>query len=130
MTEEIIKLMTITNGKYKNIFSKRLILVSDDPIEIIFSLSGELRLVLRFSFEEKNEDKPSFITKPIPIDKGFGYHFVLYNFNNSIGTGLSEPIPLVSHNINGTEKKVCISFFAYRIGKARPIIDVALYEEI
>ncbi|MCR4661081.1 MAG: hypothetical protein K5765_03645 [Clostridia bacterium] len=130
MSEELIKLKSITNGKYKIIFSKRLVLVSDDPLEIVFDLSGELNLVLRFSFEEKKEDKPSFAMNSIPVDKGFGYHFILYNFSNSIGTGLVEPIPLISHNVDGTEKNVCISFFAQKIGKARPIIDAALYEEI
>ena len=126
----MIKELGMTSGKFKSVFAKRAILASDEPAEFKLQLDESNILVLKFSFTQDSEKKPSFSTEHLDVDNGFGYHFILKNFNNSLGTGLKKPIPLISHNVNGIDKAICLTFFVYKNIDAFPIIDLGLYEEI
>jgi hypothetical protein len=120
----------ITNGKYKLIYSRRFPLANSDSLEIKLALDDLNDLLLKFSFKIEKDKKPSLKTEEIKIDNGFGYHFILENFNNVLGTGLTSPMTIMNHTINGVEKDICITFFVYKNSDANPLIDIGLYEEI
>lgn len=125
----MIEDIEIATGKYKLIYSKRLMLPSDEPIELLLKLDVSDRLLLKFSFTNSDNSKPSYKVEELKIDNGIGFHFILDKFNSPFGTGLINPVGILSHNVNGVNKAIVLTFFAYKNNEAHPILDMALYEE-
>ena len=128
----MIEEKSIVNGKNRLIYSKRVVLASDDPITFCFVMDNAFDVEFDFSFETTEDKKPNVNFRSHPVDGGFKVEVVAQNFNNSMGTGFIDPVVFLERTDDATKitKKLSFAFFAYKNDNAHHIMDFDIYEEI
>lgn len=106
------------------IYSNRICCISNDSIDLKIDLTADttINIIFNFLYEKGDGIKT---TKQSPENGKVVFN--LTNYNNSLGTGVTEPIEIGLLN----DKKIYIIFYVYRLGKETlPILDVSLYLEV
>jgi hypothetical protein len=117
--------LEITSGPADVIASGTIISFEGNPVKIKFG-PADGRLTIIFSFENKKdqngESNPYMNVKSLDSKTA---EFKLFNFNNSLGNGTINPLPI------GTlwDKKLYLHFYVYAQGGARDkIIHYTLFQ--
>ena len=120
----------IFNGDNRLIYSRRIVLASDEPTTFELVLEDGALVNLIFVFNKTEDNKPAFTVEDSTMIGGFSFKIILTNFNNSFGIGLIDPIVILEKTDNKTQQKTKtkLTLYAYKNEDAHHILDIALYE--
>ena len=102
----------VTSRNAELIYSNRICCYDDEQLNVKIKITDkkEDELKLKFLFKYSNSSKSNI---NINADTKTGITIELINFNNPLGTGLKNPIPIAKLD----DRRISILFNVYKIGK-------------
>lgn len=114
---------TIINYKNKIVlYTGRICCYNNEFIELHCKIDSTNTLNIKFLFFNDKNNKKTYIKSNIS-NKTFNIE--LFNFNNPLGSGTLRPVRIATYK----NKPIEITFSAYKLNNASPILDVTIYTE-